>query len=146
VGIKPNIILIAIISVACLRGEKEGAIYGFAAGLLQDCYFSTYIGSFVFLYSFIGYFCGFLLKNFYRENFILPMAAVVVATFVYNFIFYVLNVLLRGYTDVLYFIVRIILPEMIYNALASLIVYNLYLFINNRLEEHEKYKHRFFDL
>lgn len=146
IGIKPNIILIAVITISCLRNEKEGAVYGFLAGLLQDCYFSSYIGSYVFLYTFIGYFCGFLLKGFYRENFILPMGIVVAVTFLYNFIYYVLNILLLGYTDIMYFILHIILPEMVYNAIASIFIYNFYLFVNNRLEEREKYKHKFFNL
>ena len=84
-GIKPNLILVATVSVACLRNENEGAAYGFFAGLLQDSFFSVYIGSYVFLYTFTGYCCGLLLKSFYRENFILPMGIAAAATFIFNF-------------------------------------------------------------
>ncbi len=143
-GIKPNLILVAIVSVACLRDETEGAAYGFFAGFLQDSFFSVYIGSYVFLYTFIGYFCGLLLKSFYRENFILPMGIAAAATFIFNFAYYIINVLLRGYTNVMYFIGRIMLPETVYNALLMLIVYNIYLYINKYLEETEKYKRKVF--
>lgn len=143
-GIKPNLILVALVSVACLRDENEGAVYGFFAGFLQDSFFSNYIGSYVFLYTFVGYFCGLLLKSFYRENFILPMGITAAATFIFNFAYYVINVLLRGYTNALYFIFRIILPEMIYNVLLMIVVYNLYMRINKYLEENEKYKRKVF--
>ncbi len=143
-GIKPNLILVSIVSIACLRDETEGAVYGFFAGFLQDSFFSGYIGSYVFLYTFIGYFCGLLLKSFYRENFILPMGIAAAATFAVNFAYYAMNVLLRGYANAVYFIGRIILPETVYNALLMLIVYNLYLYINKYLEEEEKYKRKVF--
>lgn len=143
-GIKPNLILIAVVSVSCLRGENEGAVYGFFSGLIQDCYFSTYIGSCTFLYMLIGYCCGLLLKSFYREVFILPMGIAAAATFVYDFLYYTINVLLRGYTDFLYYAGRIILPEMVYNALAMIVVYNLYVRVNNYLEDREKYKRKVF--
>ena len=143
-GIKPNLILVSVVSIACLRDEHEGAAYGFFAGLLQDCAFSTYIGSYVFLYTFTGYFCGLLLKSFYRENFILPMGIAAAASFLFNFSYYIINVLLRGYTNAGYFIGRIILPETVYNALAMIVVYNLYVYINRYLEENEKYKRKVF--
>lgn len=143
-GIKPNLMLTALVSVACLRDENEGAVYGFFAGLLQDCFFSNYIGSYVFLYTFTGYFCGLLLKSFYRENFILPMGIAAAATFVCSFLYYIINILLMGYTDISYFMGKIIMPEVVYNALAMLVVYNLYLYVNNYIEEHEKYKRKVF--
>ena len=136
--------MVAVVSVACLRDEREGSIYGFFAGLFQDCAFSTYIGSYVFLYTFMGYFCGLLLKSFYRENFILPMGIAAAATFLFNFAYYIINVLLSGYTNAMYFIGRIILPETVYNALLMIVIYNLYMHINKYLEESEKYKRKVF--
>lgn len=143
-GIKPNLILTAVVSVSCLRNREEGAAYGFFAGLLQDCYFSNYIGCCVFLYTFIGYFCGALLKSFYRENFILPMGIAAAATLVYEFLYYIINILLSGYTNIVYFMGRIIIPETVYNALAMIVVYNIYLKANEYLEEREKYKRKVF--
>ncbi len=143
-GIKPNLILTAVVSVSCIRNGEEGAAYGFFAGLLQDCFFSNYIGCCVFLYTFIGYFCGAVFKNFYRENFIMPMGIAAAATFVYEFLYYIINILLLGYTDIIYFMCRIILPEVVYNALAMIIVYNIYLKANEYLEEREKYKRKVF--
>ena len=49
IGIKPNTMIIVVVSIALMRGELEGAFMGMITGLLQDCYFSTYIGFYVFL-------------------------------------------------------------------------------------------------
>lgn len=144
VDIKPNAMLIVIVSIAYIRGEKEGAIAGFTGGLMQDCFFSMYVGSNVFLYTLIGYICGMLCKGFYKENFFIAVGVITGATFVYGFMYYVINILLRGYTDLLYFAEKIIIPEMVYNALLSVVLYNLLMAFNEWLEDRERYRRKVF--
>ncbi len=136
--------LIIIVSIAYIRGEKEGASVGFAGGLMQDCFFATYVGSNVFLYTLIGFLCGVLCRGFYKENFLIAIGAVAASSLVYGFLYYVINILLRGYTDLPYFARTIIIPEVVYNALLSLIVYNLFFWFNEWLEDRERYRRKVF--
>lgn len=144
VGIKPNAMLITVMSIAYIRGEKEGFITGFTAGLMQDCFFCTYVGSNVFLYSLLGYFGGILCKSFYKENFFIAVGVIMAASIAYNFSYYVINILLRGYTDLAYFMEKLIIPEAVYDGLAALLLYNILFTFNEWLEDRERYKRKVF--
>lgn len=141
--IKPNLILITVISIALLRGEMEGAAAGFFGGLLMDT-FSPFIGINTFIGMITGYLAGLLTKGFYKENPFVPVSAVFIGTFFYNFLFYVLSILLKGYTDFGYFFNTIILREMVYNALVTLPVYGIIYFINSVIEVKEHFKRKLF--
>ncbi len=141
--IKPDLILIIIVSIALLRGETEGAVMGFFGGLLMDT-FAHFIGINTFIGMITGFLAGLLTKGFYKENPFVPVTAVFISTFFYNFAFYVLNILLEGYTQFGYFFNTIILREMVYNALITLPVYGIIYFINSLLEDKEHYKRKLF--
>lgn len=132
--IKPNIILILVVCIAFLKGENDGFFTGVAAGLIQDCYSGHYIGSNVFIYGLIGYFVGHLCADLYKENIMAPMGITLVASFCYDFLFYVINVLLNGFVDILYFIKWKIVPGMVYNALISLVMYMIVYYIISSYE------------
>lgn len=143
-GIIPNTYLIIIISFAFMRGDIEGAVIGFAAGLLQDVFFGKYIGMNAMLGMLTGLVCGKPSEEFFRENFILPLLLTISGIFVYELLYYIFNILLLGYTDILYFIRNIILPEVVYTALISVFLYKLLYIINSWLEEKEKIRRGFF--
>lgn len=139
VGVKPNTMLIIVVSIALMRGEIEGAVVGAFAGLLQDCFFSFYIGSYVFLGMMLGYLCGVLCKSLYRENFIVPIIVVAVATMIFEFCYYAINILLQGYTQLWYFFRTVMLPEIVYNAIVTIFLYLLLLKLNDWLEGRERH-------
>ncbi len=141
--IKPNIILIMIVSVALLRGELEGAVIGFIGGLMLDT-FCPFIGTNAFIGAMIGYITGIFTVGLYKENPFVPVITVFFATLVYEFVYYILNILLQGYTDFLFFFNTIILREMVYNALIALPVYGIVYLINSKLELKEHFKRKLF--
>jgi len=143
-GIIPNTAIIIIVSFAFMRGEKEGAVIGFIVGILQDIFFGRSIGINAFLGMLTGYFCGKLYVDFFTENFLIPLLLTSVGTFLYEFVFYLLNFLLFGYTNVIYFLRAVILPETAYTALFSVFLYKLFYIINCRLEERESLKRKLF--
>lgn len=141
--IKPNIILIIVVSVALIRGELEGAVVGFVGGLMLDS-FSRYTGANTFICMMTGYLTGIFTVGLYKENPFVPVITVFIATFFYDFAFYIMEILLQGYTDFIYFFENIILREMVYNALVTLIVYGIIYFLNERLELKEHFKRKLF--
>ena len=143
-GVKPNTALIIIISYSILRGDVEGAILGFFAGLLTDIYFSSYIGLHALLGILIGYFCGKPYKDFFRENFFLPLSLVAICSLLYQFVLYVVNFLLQTKLDFPFYFRTIILPGSIYTIIFTVPVYSLLYGINNRLEGIEKNKRKLF--
>lgn len=141
--IKPNLILITIISISLLRGELEGAAAGFFGGLLLDLY-SPFIGLNAFICMITGYITGVFTVGLYKENPFVPVTTVFAVTFIYEFLFYIFSILLKGYTSFGYFFKIIFLREMVYNALFALAVYGIVYFVNKRLEAKEHFKRKLF--
>lgn len=136
-GIAPSFITMIIVSFALLRGSKEGAIIGFVAGLFYDITFGMYVVEMIIPYTLVGYLCGKLNKNFYRENFILPFLCTLLSSTAVHlstlFIF-----MMRAKINFFFYFKSIIIPEIIYTITLSLVVYQLMYLINERLELRER--------
>lgn len=143
-GIFPNTALIIVTSYALLRGSKEGAIVGGFTGLLVDIFFSTMIGFYTLLYLAIGFFFGRSQRNFYRENYLLPIIFCTISTVIYQAVLYITGFMFRGEGNILYFLFSILLPEIVYMAIVTVLVYRILFGINEWLELKEKYKYRLF--
>ena len=112
-GIKPNLILIVTASFGFMRGQKEGMlVIGFVNGLFEQLYFD--------------------------EDIKLPLFLISVSEFLYGIIIYLLMFMLRSDFNFLYYLNRIIVPELIYTIVITLGLYPLILFINHKLEAEEK--------
>lgn len=137
-GVKPNTAILIIVSFAVLRGDIEGSIIGFFAGLLQDLFFGQVIGFYALLYALAGYICGKPFKDFFRENYIFPVVLTFISMICCEFIFYVFHFLLQGRVDFSYYLNKIILPETVYTMILSIPFYQLIYLINEKLEKREK--------
>ncbi|MCL2461671.1 MAG: rod shape-determining protein MreD [Defluviitaleaceae bacterium] len=135
--VRPNTALIIVVSYAVLRGDVEGAIVGFCAGLLQDIYFNPVIGFTALLYMLIGYFCGKPLRDFYKENYFLAVLLIAASALFYQFAYYFAFFLFRGKVDIQYYFRDIMLPGAIYTFIVSLPLYGLMYMLNRRLERRE---------
>lgn len=143
-GALPNTALIIIVSCGLLRGQWEGAAAGFFAGFLQDIFFGTSIGFYALLGIFAGLLAGINQKDFYRENYLLPMIICSIITLIYEGAVFFFGFFLRGETNILYFLIRLALPEAVYTSILSIPIYRLLFGINEWLELKEKYRHRLF--
>jgi len=133
-GVKPNTTLILICSYAVLRGDAEGALLGFFAGLLQDIYYSPVVGVNALLYMLIGYLCGKPLRDFYKENYFLAVLLVAASSLFYQFAHYFSYFLFRGRVDVGYYFTAVMLPGAVYTVIAAIPLYGLVYLLNHRLE------------
>mgnify|MGYP003308485523 CR=1 FL=1 len=125
-------------------GIKEGAIVGGFTGLLMDIFFSTMIGFYTLLYLAIGFLFGRSQKNFYRENYILPVIFCAVSTVLFQAVLYITGFLFRGEGNIFYFLFSMLGPELVYTAVVTVLLYRILFGINEWLELKEKYKYRLF--
>lgn len=137
-GIKPNLILIVTASFGFMRGQKEGMLVGFFAGLITDIQFGTILGFYALLYLVIGFVNGLFEQLYFDEDIKLPLFLISVSEFLYGIIIYLLMFMLRSDFNFLYYLNRIIVPELIYTIVITLGLYPLILFINHKLEAEEK--------
>ncbi len=137
-GIVPNLLIVLTASFGFMRGEKTGLIIGFFCGLLVDIFFASVIGFYALLYMYIGYMNGKFCTIFYPQDIKLPIALILGSDFSYGIICYVIMFLLRGKFDFVYYLVHIILPEIVYTIVVTLLLYPLILWINTCLEHGEQ--------
>lgn len=132
-NVMPNLLLILVVSAAYMRGKMTGLLKGLFCGLLVDLTYGSIIGLYGFIYMIIGYLMGHTNKIYSDDDYTLPILFVAVSDFIYGFLYYVLEFLLRGRLNFLYYLVRIILPEIVYTVVASIILYKLLHIVNKRL-------------
>ena len=137
-GITPNILLILISSVAVMRGQKPGMIVGFFCGLLMDIFYGPVLGFHMLLFTYIGYLNGYCYRIFYDDDIKMPVLLIALSDIAYGMIIYIFQFLFRGRISLFFYLRRIIIPEVIYTALITLIVYRLLLALNHKLEKAEQ--------
>ncbi len=137
-GIKPNLLLIVTASFGFMRGSREGMLIGFAGGILTDIQFGEMIGFYALIYLLIGFVNGLFERMYFDEDIKLPLLLITISEFVYGIVIYFLMFMLRSDFDFLFYLNRVIVPELIYTIVITLGFYPLILFINHKLEAEEK--------
>lgn len=132
--IVPNLLIIVTASIALIRGRSEGCVVGFFCGLLMDISVGNYLGVNALCFLVIGFVLGFLNQIYYEEDITLPLILIGVADLLYGIIMYVLSFLVRGRFNILYYLTHIILPELVYTVILSIVAYRLILFICKKLD------------
>ncbi len=136
----PNLLIILIVSLSLMRGEKTGVILGFFAGILMDVFMGTTIGLYALIFMYLGYANGSFHRVFFPEDIKLPMIMIVVSDIFYGFLVYILLFLLRGRTDFSFYFSNVILPEAIYTIVITILLYPLILWINKLRTQDEQRK------
>ena len=144
VNIKPNTMVILIVSFGFMRGEIEGGIIGFLSGFLIDCFFGQILGINALIGLITGFLCGKIFNEFYKNSIFIPFLLTLFFSIFNNILFFFFNIFLRGYPNVFTFFKRIIIPEAIYTSIISFFIYRLLFFINKKLEKFDRRKKNLF--
>jgi len=137
-AVTPNLMIIVTSSFGFMRGKKEGMVVGFISGLLIDVLFHDLIGFYALIYTLLGYANGFFKKIFYDDDIKLPLILIATSDFLYGNIVCVFMFIMRSRFNYFYYLWNIIVPELIYTILVTLILYQIILHINKKLEAEEK--------
>ncbi len=137
-SISPNLLIVVTSSFGFMRGRKEGMWIGFFSGLILDIFFGSVIGFYALIYAYIGYVNGFFRKRFFPDDIKLPLILIAASDFSYNILVYLFLFFLRGRFQINYYLLNIMLPELVYTILVTIVLYFVILKINKRLEKTEK--------
>jgi len=143
-GVTPDTMLVFIICYGILRGDIEGAVFGFFAGLAHDVLGGLVIGVYALLGFLSGYVSGKPFKDFFKHNYFLPFLIVVFISFIYQFVLYFTTIMVAGQLEFWHYAGTIILPKTIYTAIFAIPIYSLMHFINAKLEKYEERFEPFF--
>lgn len=125
-GITPDVLLIVVVCLSFLWGEKRGFILGIIAGLLQDTFLGPALGFFTLAKMISAYLAGLVSREIYKDQIIGPMLTVFFATILHEIILYML-VSLYWETDMGFFMAleRIFLFRGFYHFALTLFLYPL---------------------
>lgn len=132
-SIKPNLLIILTVSFGLMRGRRDGMFTGFFCGLLTDIFFESIIGFNAVIYMWVGYCSGYFYRIFYDDDIKTPLFLISVSDVAYGVIQYCFRFLLRGRIHFFYYLGRVILPEMLYTLILTIICYRILYSINQRL-------------
>jgi rod shape-determining protein MreD len=137
-SISPNLLIIVTASFGVMRGRKEGMWVGFLCGIITDIFFGDLIGFYALFYTILGYANGFFKRIFYPEDIKLPLILIGASDFLLGNAVCVLMFIMRSKFHYWYYMGNIIIPELIYTILVTLVLYQIILKINQKLESEEK--------
>ncbi|HHV28281.1 rod shape-determining protein MreD [Acetivibrio mesophilus] len=142
-NVKPNLLLILIVSVALLGSNVEGAVIGFFCGLTQDMLSGRVIGFYALLGLYLGLGVAFINKRLYRENVLVAIFTTFISTIVYEFAVYFFSMFFKGSLDLVFPFKYVILPEAVYNSIVSIVIFLIVLKINHWSEELDRLSRRY---
>lgn len=134
----PNLMLVVTSSFGFMRGRKSGIAVGAISGLLVDIFWGQLLGFHTLLYTMIGYLNGSFERLFYDEDVKLPIILISASEFLYGICIYVFVYMLQGDFAFGTYLFSIIIPELVYTILVTLILYQVILHINRKLESEEQ--------
>ncbi|MEE1315518.1 MAG: rod shape-determining protein MreD [Faecalimonas sp.] len=137
-SVSPNLLIVVTAAFGVMRGKKEGMWVGFFAGLSIDIFFGDLLGFYALVYMLLGYVNGFFKRIFYPEDIKLPLILIASSDFLLANIVYVFQFMMRGKFQYWYYLGHIMIPELIYTILITLVLYQIILKINQSLEAEEK--------
>lgn len=137
-SISPNLLIIVTSSFGFMRGKKEGLLVGFFSGFLIDLFYGGTLGFYAMIYMYLGYINGLFHKIFFPEDIKLPMILITASDFACNLLVYFFQFLLRRRFAFDYYMIHIIIPELVYTIVITVFLYFILLKINQKLEFSEK--------
>ena len=137
-SIKPNLLVILTVSFGLMRGKKSGLLVGFFSGLTLDLIVPGQIGLQALIYMWIGYLAGFTYRIFYDDDIKTPLLFVCLGDLIYNMYIFVFTFMLRGRIHFFYYLRRIMIPELLYTLIITIVIYRFFYWVNRQLTKTDK--------
>lgn len=122
-GIKPNLVVIFILFIGLFTTQTLGIGFGVVCGLIIDLIYGRVIGTTAIMLCIIGYLGSYFDKNFSKENKLTILLMVFGATFIYELGLYFINSIILDFDREYFAFFKILIIEIIYNILLTIILY-----------------------
>ena len=124
-GIMPNLFVILILFIGLFATRTMGGMYGLVVGLFLDFIIGTKIGIYSVGLGLIGFLAAIFDKNFSKDSRMTIMVMVVVATAIFEVLSYLLNYVFVSINIEILNFVKILLVEIVFNLILTIIIYPL---------------------
>lgn len=134
-GIKPNLFVVIVLIISLFAGRKLGIPLGIFLGIFIDLVIGKSLGISSLMFGVIAFIGGYLDKNFSKDSKLTIILMVALSTAIFeigSYIFSIIN--LSAYIQILEFL-KILIVEIIFNMLLTIILYPILQKAGYRLEE-----------
>ncbi|MGX8714664.1 MAG: rod shape-determining protein MreD [Lachnospiraceae bacterium] len=138
----PNLLIIVIVGYGFLGGHIDGMLAGLLSGFLMDIVYGNVLGYYELPYMYIGFFSGFFRPYFNTDNFMVPSALCGVSDLIMGLYIFVTGFAVRNRLNLKFYFLKIILPEVVYTVIISLILFRVLVWLINISESRMKRRRR----
>lgn len=124
-GVAPNLFVIYILFIGLFANQVLGISFGIIVGLIIDLLYGKTIGVSAVMFCIIGYLGSYFDKNFSKENKLTIMFMVAGSTLIFEFGTYFLNSIILDFDRELMIFIKLVLIEIFYNLMLTIILYPL---------------------
>lgn len=124
-GVMPNLFVIFILIVGLFGNRFMGTIYGIVLGFFLDYLFRSKIGISAISLGMVGFLATIFDRNFSKDSRMTMMFMVAGATIVYEVMVYVGNYIVFSTNLEMMAFIKILLVEIVYNVILTIIFYPL---------------------
>lgn len=125
-GTIPDLVLIFVTFFALINGAKRATVYGFLCGLFEDLVVGRFIGMNALAKGLTAYIMGKLQGNVFKENLLVGVLGVVVATCFNAFCMFIINLALLPVFHMDMGILMGVLYQILYNVILTVPLYLWY--------------------
>ena len=137
-GIMPNMFIILILFIGMFMGKTSVITYGIVFGILLDIFIGKTIGITSIMLSVVGIVAILFDKNFSKDSRMAIMIIVAISTIIYEVGVYLLSYLLIKTSIEIGPFIQVLLVEVIYNVILTIIIYPLIQLVGYDIEEEFK--------
>ncbi len=134
-GVRPNLFVILVLSIGLFTGRGFGSAFGILFGLSLDFFIGKSIGISAIMLGIIGFLGGYLSKNFSKDSRITMMIMILFATLIYEIGTYMFNYFINSVNIELFYFVKVLLIELVFNLLITIVIYPLIIRFGYKIEE-----------
>lgn len=134
-GVKPNLFVIYVLFIGLFAGKKLGLILGIVFGIYIDIVIGRQIGISGIMLGIVGLLGEYLDKNFSKESRITIMLMIAASTAIFEICCYIFNIIALGVNIEIISFAKILLIEVIYNLLITIVIYALIQRLGHSLED-----------
>ena len=136
-GVKPDLVLLMVISWSLLRGAQEGMIWALIGGIGLDLLSGAPFGTFTVILVILSLLAGLGELSVFRTHLALPLVATLIATLAYD-LFFLLLLQMKGasiaWADSL---IKVVLPSTLFNVSLSPLVYKALYWLHRKTGREE---------
>ncbi len=137
-GVKPNLFVIFILMIGLFSGERRGLTYGIIFGVLLDLFIGKNVGISGIMFGVIGFLGGVLDKNFSKDSRFTLIIMIILSTCLFEIGSAVFHHFVNSANIPIFYFIRVLLVENIYNMIITIILYPLITKIGYKLEKNYK--------